>query len=110
MVEGADIKVAHETRASRPEGCLPFLPGGTLSHLVEVSLQGYGPAAQSGVCVLTENERTVLLAVLFHRLKPHPHTSVSGESRARSTSSQVRTQDLRPQSWDLLWEAEPPYE
>lgn len=110
MVEGGDIKVAHKTRASQTEGCLPFLIGGNLSHLVEASLQGYGPAAQSGVRVLTENERTILLAVLFHRLRRHPHTSVSGERRARSTSSQVRAQDRWPQSRDFLWEVEPPYE
>lgn len=30
----------------------------------------------------TENECTILLAVFFHRLNPHPHTSISGDEES----------------------------
>lgn len=104
MAEGADIKVVHETRASQPEGCLPFLPRGTLSYLVEVSLQVYGPAAlKAGVCDLHQEEvvghlsQTQLSTPHLPQMGRGQHGQQAAKWWGRTSGSKAGT----------LWKAEP---
>ena len=79
MAESADIKVVHETRASQPEGCVPFLPGETLAYSAEVALRVYGPATlEAGVCVLHREGAHHVVGHLLSQTQPHPHTPSSG--------------------------------
>jgi len=76
-------KVVHETRASQPEGCLPFLLGEPCHTRWRRPCRYMGQQySMLESASSTENERTISLAVFFHRLNPHPHTSISGDEES----------------------------